>query len=72
MVRMGIKIQNGKKGKDLIIEVPKGTKIKVDNEVYADLHENKSSFIVLEGSKAGRGNYDLISKEFKSSVLRTW
>ena len=54
--------QNGKKGKDLIIEVPKGTKIKVDNEVYADLHENKSSFIVLEGSKAGRGNYDLISK----------
>ena len=54
--------QNGKKGKDLIIEVPKGTKIKVDNEVYADLHENKSSFVVLEGSKAGRGNYDLISK----------
>ena len=54
--------QNGKKGKDLIIEVPKGTKIKVENEVYADLHENKSSFIVLEGSKAGRGNYDLISK----------
>ena len=47
--------QNGKKGKDLIIEVPKGTKIKVENEVYADLHENESSFIVLEGSKAGRG-----------------
>ena len=54
--------QNGKTGKDLIIEVPKGTKIIVGNEVYADLHENESSFIVLEGSKAGRGNYDLISK----------
>ena len=54
--------QNGKKGKDLVIEVPKGTKISVDDQVYADLHENKSSFIVLEGSKAGRGNYDLISK----------
>ena len=54
--------QNGKKGKDLVIEVPKGTKISVDDQVYADLHENESSFIVLEGSKAGRGNYDLISK----------
>ena len=54
--------QNGKKGKDLIIYVPKGTKIVIDDEVYADLHENTSSFIVLEGSKAGRGNYDLISK----------
>ena len=54
--------QNGKKGKDLILYVPKGTKIVIDDEVYADLHENTSSFIVLEGSKAGRGNYDLISK----------
>ena len=54
--------QNGKKGKDLIIYVPKGTKIVIDDEVYADLHENTSSFIVLEGSKPGRGNYDLISK----------
>ena len=54
--------QNGKKGKDLVIEVPKGTKISVDDQVYADLHENESSFIVLEGSKAGRGNYDLVSK----------
>ena len=54
--------QNGKKGKDLIIYVPQGTKIVIDDEVYADLHENTSSFIVLEGSKAGRGNYDLISK----------
>jgi len=54
--------QNGKKGRDLIIEVPKGTKVIVDEEVYADLHENNSFFIVLEGSKAGRGNYELISK----------
>ena len=54
--------QNGKQGNDLIIEVPRGTKLIIDNEIYADLHENKSTFIVLEGSKAGRGNYDLISK----------
>ena len=54
--------QNGTSGKNLIIEVPKGTQVFIDNEMYADLHDNNSSYELLKGSKGGRGNYDLISK----------
>ena len=54
--------QNGTAGKNLIIEVPKGTQVFIDNEMYADLHENNSSYELLTGSKGGRGNYELISK----------
>lgn len=54
--------QNGTSGKNLIIEVPKGTQVFIDNEMYADLHDNNSSYELLTGSKGGRGNYELISK----------
>ena len=54
--------QNGTSGKNLIIEVPKGTQVIIDNEMYADLHDNNSSYELLTGSKGGRGNYELISK----------
>ena len=54
--------QNGTSGENLIIEVPKGTQVFIDNEMYADLHDNNSSYELLKGSKGGRGNYDLISK----------
>ena len=54
--------QNGNSGEDLIIEVPKGTQVFIDNEMYADLHDNNSSYELLTGSKGGRGNYELISK----------
>jgi len=54
--------QNGTSGENLIIEVPKGTQVFIDNEMYADLHDNNSSFVLLTGSKGGRGNYELISK----------
>ena len=54
--------QNGTSGDDLIIEVPKGTQVFIDNEMYADLHDNNSSYELLKGSKGGRGNYELISK----------
>ncbi len=54
--------QNGTSGQNLIIEVPKGTQVFIDNEMYADLHENNSSYKLLSGSKGGRGNYELISK----------
>ena len=54
--------QNGTLGENLVIEVPKGTQVYIDNEMYADLHDNNSSFVLLTGSKGGRGNYELISK----------
>ena len=54
--------QNGTSGEDLIIEVPKGTQVFIDNEMYADLHDNNSSYELIAGSKGGRGNYELISK----------
>ena len=54
--------QNGNSGEDLIIEVPKGTQVFIDNEMYADLHDNNSSYELITGSKGGRGNYELISK----------
>jgi len=54
--------QNGTSGENLIIEVPKGTQVFIDNEMYADLHDNNSSYELLTGSKGGRGNYEMISK----------
>ena len=54
--------QNGTSGEDLIIEVPKGTQVFIDNEMYADLHDNNSFYELITGSKGGRGNYELISK----------
>ena len=54
--------QNGISGDDLIIEVPNGTQVFIDNEMYADLHDNNSTYELLGGSKGGRGNYELISK----------
>ena len=54
--------QNGNSGENLIIEVPKGTQVFIDDELYADLHENNSFYELLGGSKGGRGNYEMISK----------
>ena len=54
--------QNGTTGENLIIEVPKGTQVFIDNQMYADLHDNKSTYELIAGSKGGRGNYELISK----------
>ena len=54
--------QNGTSGENLIIEVPNGTQVFIDNEMYADLHDNNSSYELITGSKGGRGNYELISK----------
>ena len=54
--------QNGKNGENLDIEVPSGTQVFVGNILQADLHESGSTYTVLDGSRAGRGNFELISK----------
>ena len=53
--------QNGKDGEDLIIEVPQGTQIKVNEQTLADMHKDKSEFILDKGGKAGAGNFALAS-----------
>jgi GTP-binding protein len=62
MSNSSLKAENGTSGENLIIEVPKGTQVFIDNEMYADLHDNNSSYELITGSKGGRGNYELISK----------
>jgi len=54
--------QNGKNGEDLVIEVPSGTQVLVENNLHADLHEYGSTYTIIDGSRSGRGNFDLISK----------
>lgn len=49
---------HGKKGKDLVILVPRGTVIKnaKTGKVIADLTQNEQTFVALRGGKGGRGN----------------
>jgi len=54
--------QNGKNGEDLNIEVPSGTQVFIENKLHADLHELGSIYSVIDGSRSGRGNFELISK----------
>jgi len=54
--------QNGKNGEELELNVPSGTQVFIDNKLHADLHERESSYTVIEGSRSGRGNFDLVSK----------
>ena len=43
--------QNGTSGENLVIEVPKGTQVFIDNEMFADLHDNNSSYELIAGSR---------------------
>ncbi len=50
--------KNGKNGKDLIINVPKGTLIKdlKSGRIIKDLKENDESITIARGGRRGRGN----------------
>ena len=61
--------QNGKNGEDLVIEVPSGTQVFVENNLHADLHEYGSTYTVIDGSRPGRGNFDLISKRIPNPQI---
>ncbi len=64
--------KNGKGGADLVIEVPAGTQIFLDDEdaeapaLLADLKRQGQRFVVCAGGEGGRGNL-----HFKSSINRT-
>ena len=52
------KLQSGKNGKDLYIQVPCGTVIKdaSTNQVLADLVEDGQTYLALKGGRGGKGN----------------
>ena len=52
------KLQSGKNGKDLYIQVPCGTVIKdtTTNQVLADLVEDGQTYLALRGGRGGKGN----------------
>lgn len=54
----GTSLKDGKKGEDIIIEVPVGTIIKVFNtgEVLFDLDKDKKQITLAKGGKGGKGN----------------
>jgi len=54
----GVKLQNGKNGKDIYIKVPRGTVIKDSetNQVLADMYEDGYTYCALKGGRGGKGN----------------
>ena len=62
------KLQSGKNGKDLFIQVPLGTVIKdaSTNQVLADLVEDGQTYLALKGGRGGKGN-----NFFKSSTRQS-
>lgn len=59
----------GKKGSDLILNLPVGTLLFVRNEdgeeLLADLNEPEAEFVIARGGRGGKGN-----EHFKSSTMR--
>jgi len=56
----------GKNGEDLVLKVPVGTIVHVDNEVLADLVGNGDKIVIAMGGKGGFGN-----SHFVTSVRQT-
>ncbi|BGI51492.1 MAG: Obg family GTPase CgtA [Buchnera aphidicola (Ceratovacuna japonica)] len=59
---------SGKKGKDIYINVPLGTKV-IDNKnkkILVDITKKKQTFLLIKGGKKGLGNY-----RFKTSTNRS-
>lgn len=48
--------RDGLKSKDITIYVPRGTIVKRDGRIIADLKEDRQRFLVARGGRGGRGN----------------
>ncbi|MFA5802020.1 MAG: GTPase ObgE [Thermoleophilia bacterium] len=48
--------RHGKRGEDLVIEVPCGTQIRIGEELVADLTIEGQRFLAVRGGDAGKGN----------------
>jgi len=61
----GTNNRTGADGSDLIIPVPVGTEVYLDDSLVVDLNEDETSFSIAKGGRGGRGN-----AFFKSSTNR--
>ncbi len=46
----------GKSGEDLVIHIPLGTIVRIDDHIIADLNEKGKRIIIAKGGKGGKGN----------------
>lgn len=53
--------RNGRRGEDLVVEVPPGTQVYEDSRLLADLVADGQSFIAARGGEGGRGNARFVS-----------
>ncbi|MFA6859910.1 MAG: GTPase ObgE [Clostridia bacterium] len=62
------KNQDGKDGKDIVVEVPQGTLIKDEatGKIVADMFENDKEVVILRGGRGGRGNSKFASARRQS------
>ncbi|BDV02346.1 MAG: GTPase Obg [Candidatus Hepatoplasma vulgare] len=65
----GTNNKTGKNGKNLIIEVPLGTEIIINNKKITDLFFNDQIYKIEEGGRGGRGNSTFKSSKNKAPTL---
>ncbi len=66
------KDQHGRRGKDLILKVPRGTVVKdvATGEVIVDLDGQNTTFTIVHGGRGGRGNASYLSNYNKAPRQR--
>lgn len=62
--------KHGKSGKDLIIDLPVGTVISVNDQVIADLIEDNQKVLIAGGGKGGFGNAHFTSSTRQAPRIR--
>lgn len=62
--------KHGKSGKDLVINLPVGTVITVNDQIIADLVENNQEVVIAKGGKGGFGNAHFTSSTRQAPRIR--
>lgn len=62
------KNQYGRKGDNLVLDVPVGTIVYdlTENDVYADLNEHNHEYVITKGGQGGKGNAHFTSSIFQA------
>ncbi|MEX2014938.1 MAG: GTPase ObgE [Candidatus Saccharimonadales bacterium] len=62
--------KHGRSGKDLVINLPVGTVISVNDKILADLTENNQEVLIAKGGKGGFGNAHFTSSTRQAPRIR--